>query len=192
MGLIITSLGGYIFDVLLTRTIHGIRVPNQFYLCHACFLFSNIEAQTLNDGGNDSKEPKGTSLKRWNTILVVSRVIALFFDPLFFYAPVINEDNKCIGLDKRLWITAIVLRTIDDIICLTNIVLQFRTAFKDDKHGKELNTDSKAIARRYLKKYLLFDFLAILPIPQVRELSTSAKIVGWKNVFLFFFTCILL
>ena len=151
---------------------HGIRVPNQFYLCHACFLFSNIEAKTLNDGGNDSKEPKGTSLKRWNTILVVSRVIALFLDPLFFYVPVINEDNKCIALDKRLWITAIVLRTIDDIICLTNIVLQFRTAFKDDKHGKELNTDSKAIARRYLKTYFLFDFLAILPIPQVRGLNT--------------------
>ena len=131
-------------------------------------------------------DPQEKFLKRWNKILVVSRLIALFLDPLFFYAPVINEDNKCIGLDKRLWITAIVLRTIDDIICLTNIVLQFRTAFKDDKHGKELNTDSKAIARRYLKKYLLFDFLAILPIPQVRELSTSSKIVGWKNVFFFF------
>jgi cyclic nucleotide gated channel len=152
--------------------------------------------QTLNDGGNDSKEnkrktifePKGKFLLRWNKILVVSRVIALFLDPLFFYVPVIDEDNKCIALDKRLWITAIVLRTIDDIIYLTNIVLQFRTAFKDDKHGKELNTDSKAIARRYLKTFFLFDFLAILPIPQVREISNSAKIVGWKKVFFFFFS----
>ena len=85
-------------------------------------------------------------LKRWNVGFVLSCVIAVSLDPLFFYHPVINEEKKCILLDKKLWITAIILRSFFDIIYLLHIILQFCNGFIDKKLLKswkfELNTDA--------------------------------------------------
>ena len=119
-----------------------------------------MEGQFPKDGGGDHSvnerkipktilDPQGKLLQSWNVIFLLSCVISVLLDPLFFYLPVINEDKKCIGLDKKLWITAIVLRSVTDIIYLMHIILQFRTG--------------------YLWPYFLIDILAILPIPQVRE-----------------------
>lgn len=89
----------------------------------ALYLFSNydIERQPHNDGGSDSAskrtrtktiiDPHGKFLQRWNVIFVLSCVIAILLDPLFFYLPVINGDKKCIELDKRLWNRALFLRS---------------------------------------------------------------------------------
>ena len=57
-------------------------------------------------------------LQWWNVVFLLSCIIAVALDPLFFYLPVINEDKKFIRLDKKLWITAIVLRSFFDIIYL--------------------------------------------------------------------------
>ena len=122
-------------------------------------------------------DPRGKFLKRWNVAFVLSCVIAVSLDPLFFYLPVIIEEKMCIGLDKKLWTTAIVLRSMNDVIYLMHIILQFRTGFMDEnllKSGKEpVNTDARKIAQRYLWPYFLFDILVILPIPQVRETSSN-------------------
>jgi cyclic nucleotide gated channel len=123
-------------------------------------------------------DPKGEFLKRWNVAFVLSCVIAVSLDPLFFYLPVIIEEKKCIGLDKKLWTTAIVLRSINDFIYLMHIILQFRTGFMDEhllKSGivPELNTDARKIAQRYWWPYFLFDILVILPIPKERDTSLN-------------------
>ena len=166
------------------------------------FLFSihhDIEGQNLKnngieDGGQQSKKnidegdsaEKGTTtkafildprepfLQTWSIIFVASCVIAVSLDPLFFYLPVINEDKKCLGLDKTLKTTAIILRSVTDTIYIVNIILQLRTGFIDKPSQKlgraKLNKDSKAIARRYLCtwSYFLIDIFVILPIPQVK------------------------
>ncbi|KAL4614127.1 hypothetical protein ACB092_07G032200 [Castanea dentata] len=123
----------------------------------------DIERQPHKDGGGDSAskrtrtktiiDPHGKFLQRWNIIFVLSCVIAILLDPLFFYLPVINGDRKCIELDKRLWTRALFLRSFNDMIYLMHIILQFRT-------------DSWKIAQRYLWPYFLLDLLVILPIPQ--------------------------
>ena len=166
------------------------------------FLFSihhDIEGQNLKnngieDGGQQSKKnidegdsaEKGTTtkafildprepfLQTWSIIFVASSVIAVSLDPLFFYLPVINEDKKCLGLDKTLKTTAIILRLVTDTIYIVNIILQLRTGFIDKPSQKlgraKLNKDSKAIARRYLCtwSYFLIDIFVIPPIPQVK------------------------
>nr|XP_023874085.1 cyclic nucleotide-gated ion channel 1-like isoform X2 [Quercus suber] len=155
------------------------------YFCHqqgnGARNSQDIERQLLKNGGSDSVketwtsktilDPRKAFLKRWNVGFVLSCVIAVSLDPLFFYLPVINEDKKCIRLDKKLWITAIVLRSFFDIIHLLHIILQFRTGFIDKKllkSGKsELNTDAWKIAQKYLWPWFLFDIITILPIPQV-------------------------
>ncbi|KAG7981344.1 hypothetical protein I3843_05G229200 [Carya illinoinensis] len=51
-------------------------------------------------------------------------VLSVIVDPFFFYVPVINEERKCIALDRRLYISITCLRTVLDSILLLNIILQ--------------------------------------------------------------------
>lgn len=107
-------------------------------------------------------------LQSWRIIFGVSCVIAVALDPLFFYVPVINEDKKCIGMDKKLKNISLILRSVTDFIGIINIFLQFRNGYKDENSG-EVVKDSWKIARRYLWPYFVIDVLVILPFPQVRR-----------------------
>jgi hypothetical protein len=156
------------------------------------FLFrkKDIEEQQPNDGGGSAEKREGKDnswstrkfLKTWNVIFLFSCVIGVSVDPVFFYLPVINEDKKCLGLHKKLWTITIVLRSANDIIKLLHIILQFRTGFIDENLRKvgrnEWNTNAWDIARR--RSYFIFDILAILPIPQVREYSLQLYCL-WRN-----------
>ncbi|XP_020575420.1 cyclic nucleotide-gated ion channel 1-like [Phalaenopsis equestris] len=116
-------------------------------------------------------DPQGTFLQRWNKIFVLSCVIAVSVDPLFFYIPIVDDNNNCLDLDKKLEITASVLRSFTDIFYIIHIIFQFRTGFiapSSRVFGRGvLVEDSAAIARRYLSSYFFIDILAVLPLPQV-------------------------
>ncbi|KAI0496314.1 hypothetical protein KFK09_022630 [Dendrobium nobile] len=116
-------------------------------------------------------DPQGTFLQRWNKIFVLSCVIAVSVDPLFFYIPVVNDNNNCLYLDKKLETTASTLRSFTDIFYVLHIIFQFRTGFiapSSRVFGRGvLVEDSSAIAKRYLSSYFLIDILAVLPLPQV-------------------------
>ena len=116
-------------------------------------------------------DPQGPFLQRWNKIFVLSCVIAVSLDPLFFYVPVINNDKKCLDLDRKMEITASVLRSFTDIFYIIHIIFQFRTGFiapSSRVFGRGvLVEDGWAIAKKYLKSYFLIDILAVLPLPQV-------------------------
>ena len=106
-------------------------------------------------------------LQSWRIIFGVSCVIAVALDPLFFYVPVINEDKKCIGMDKKLGAISLILRSVTDIIGIINIIMQFRNGYKENS-GEEVK-DFRKIASRYLRPYFVIDILVILPFPQVRR-----------------------
>ena len=122
-------------------------------------------------------DPQGQFLQTWNKVFVLSCVISVALDPLFFYIPMISEDNngeyehKCLGADKRLAIIACVLRSLFDAFYVIHIIFQFRTGFiapSSQVFGRgEMITDPVAIAKRYLSTYFLIDILSILPFPQV-------------------------
>ncbi|XP_057950420.1 LOW QUALITY PROTEIN: cyclic nucleotide-gated ion channel 1 [Malania oleifera] len=116
-------------------------------------------------------DPQGPFLQRWNKIFVLACAIAVSLDPLFFYIPVIDNQNKCLGLDRKLEITASVLRSFTDIFYILHIIFQFRTGFiapSSRVFGRGvLVEDAWAIAKRYLSTYFLIDILAVLPLPQV-------------------------
>ncbi|KAK8958676.1 Cyclic nucleotide-gated ion channel 1 [Platanthera guangdongensis] len=115
-------------------------------------------------------DPQGPFLQRWNKIFVLSCVVAVSVDPLFFYIPVVDGNNNCLDLDKKLEITASVLRSFTDIFYVLHIIFQFRTGFiapSSRVFGRGvLVEDSSAIARRYLSSSFLIDILAVLPLPQ--------------------------
>ena len=105
-------------------------------------------------------------LKWYEEILVFCRAIAVSLDPLFLYVPVIKEDKKCIGLNKVLWIIAVVSRLVTDIIYLVHIVV--KSMIRRDEGNNESNTTCWAKGRRHLWS-IMFNVLVILPIPQVRD-----------------------
>ena len=116
-------------------------------------------------------DPQDKLLLLWNRLSVVSCILAVSVDPLFYYLPVINQTSNCIGIDRKLAITVTTLRTIVDAFYLIHMALQFRIAYiapSSRVFGRgELVIDPAKIARRYLRGYFIVDFLAVLPLPQV-------------------------
>lgn len=116
-------------------------------------------------------DPQDEFLLFWNKLSVVSCIMAVSVDPLFYYLPVITQSSNCIGIDRKLAVTVTTVRTIVDAFYLIHMALQFRTAYiapSSRVFGRgELVIDPAQIARRYLRRYFIVDFLAVLPLPQV-------------------------
>eukprot|EP00262_Sarcandra_glabra_P006511 TRINITY_DN1883_c0_g3_i2.p1 TRINITY_DN1883_c0_g3~~TRINITY_DN1883_c0_g3_i2.p1 ORF type:complete len:716 (-),score=91.51 TRINITY_DN1883_c0_g3_i2:207-2354(-) len=127
-------------------------------------------------------DPQGAFLQRWNKIFVLSCVIAVSVDPLFFYIPVVNSEENCLDLDDKMITTASVLRSFTDIFYLIHIIFQFHTGFiapSSRVFGRGvLVEDPLAIAKRYLSSYFLIDILAVLPLPQVVILTIVHQLNG--------------
>ncbi|KAL7108267.1 hypothetical protein ACP275_06G103200 [Erythranthe tilingii] len=131
-------------------------------------------------------DPQGFFLQKWNKIFVLSCVIAVSLDPLFFYIPIINRDKKCLDLDSRLEMTACILRSFTDIFYLIHIIFQFRTGFiapSSRVFGRGvLVQDSWEIAKRYLSSYFIIDILAVLPLPQTVVLIIAPRLKGARSL----------
>ncbi|KAF3448006.1 hypothetical protein FNV43_RR08714 [Rhamnella rubrinervis] len=104
----------------------------------------------------------------------------------FIYVPIINEDKKCLKMDKTLGNTAVVLRLLRDLIYIGDIVLNFAEACKalkekwSWKRGKLLGNALEIWKDSWL--VLLVDFLAILPIPQTVVLIFIPKVKGSRSL----------
>ncbi|KAM3191577.1 hypothetical protein ACQJBY_069074 [Aegilops geniculata] len=141
------------------------------------FFGNSSHPETLNKSTPEERkaktrvlDPQGPFLQRWNKIFVISCLIAVSVDPLFFYIPVIDGVKNCLYLDKKLATIASILRFFTDIFYLLHIIFQFRTGFVAPSRvfGRGvLVEDTFAIAKRYLTTYFLIDFLAVMPLPQV-------------------------
>nr|KJB54978.1 hypothetical protein B456_009G056700 [Gossypium raimondii] len=116
-------------------------------------------------------DPQDKFLLLCNKLFFISCILAVSVDPLFFYLPVINDLQKCLTIDRKLAVTATTLRTIIDAFYLIRMALQFRTAYiapSSRVFGRgELVIDPAQIAKRYLQRYFIIDFLAVAPLPQI-------------------------
>ncbi|XAR51141.1 hypothetical protein NMG60_11005689 [Bertholletia excelsa] len=116
-------------------------------------------------------DPQDKFLQLWNKLFVVSCIVAVFVDPLFFYLPIFSQSPQCLNIDRKLAIIATTLRTMIDAFYLLHMALQFRTAFiapSSRVFGRgELVIDPAQIAKCYLQRYFIIDFLSILPLPQI-------------------------
>lgn len=118
-------------------------------------------------------DPQDPFLLKMNGLLVVSCILSVAVDALFFYLPVVDEESNCLGIDRELAATSTTLRTLIDVFYLVRIALQFRTSYiapSSRVFGRgELVIDPAQIAMRYLTRYFIVDFVAVLPLPQVRN-----------------------
>lgn len=118
-------------------------------------------------------DPQDKFLQRLNRLFVISCILAVSVDPLFFYLPVVYDESACLGIDQKLAFTSTTMRTVVDAFYVIRMFLQFRTAYiapSSRVFGRgELVIDPAQIAERYLRRFFIVDFLAVLPIPQVRR-----------------------
>ncbi|KAL8537903.1 hypothetical protein ACS0TY_000013 [Phlomoides rotata] len=142
----------------------------------------------VDDEGSRKKilDPQGSFLQKWNKIFVLSCVLAVSLDPLFFYIPIINNEKKCLDLDRKLEVAASILRSFTDIFYLLHILFQFRTGFiapSSRVFGRGvLVQDSWEIAKRYLSSYFIIDVLAVLPLPQIAILIIIPNLKGARSL----------
>lgn len=118
----------------------------------------------------DILEPGSEFVTKWNHIFLVTCLIALFLDPLYFYLPIVG-NKACMEIDVGLGVTVTFLRTVADLFFLMHMIIKFRTAFVERNSrvfGRgELVMDPRAIAIRYLKSDFVVDLAATLPLPQI-------------------------
>jgi cyclic nucleotide gated channel len=149
------------------------RTDGLFAFLGNCFRSETLKRSMLDD--RESKptilHPQGPFLQKWNKIFVLSCIFAVSVDPLFLYVPVINDQNSCWYLDRKLKITASVMRSVTDMFYIVHMIFQFWTGFitsSSTTFGRGvLVEDRYAIAKRYLSTYFLIDVCAVLPLPQV-------------------------
>uniref|UniRef100_A0A803NV18 Cyclic nucleotide-binding domain-containing protein n=1 Tax=Cannabis sativa TaxID=3483 RepID=A0A803NV18_CANSA len=125
-------------------------------------------------------DPQGSFLKKWNNIFILSCLLAVSLDPLFFYVAGIDHKEKCITLDESLEIIVCLLRTFIDIFYVLRIIFQFQTGFiaPSSRVLGELVDDPFAIAKRYLLTYFIVDILSVLPLPQLIVLAFMKRSIS--------------
>ncbi|XAR50159.1 hypothetical protein NMG60_11004413 [Bertholletia excelsa] len=115
-------------------------------------------------------DPGSEFVNQWNHIFLVTCLLALFLDPLYFFLPEIG-DRVCMRIDYSLSVSVTVMRCVVDLFSTLHIAMKFRTAYVAPSSrvlGRgELVTDPRMIAKRYLKKDFLIDLAAALPLPQI-------------------------
>ncbi|WCJ42095.1 cyclic nucleotide-gated channel 18 [Euphorbia peplus] len=116
-------------------------------------------------------DPDSDIVTYWNYVFLITSIIALFIDPLFFFLPYANSDGACLSNDLDHAILITYFRSMADVFFVLHIFLKFRTAFvapSSRVFGRgELVMDAREISRRYLRSDFLIDFAAALPLPQI-------------------------
>ncbi|CAD6205962.1 unnamed protein product [Miscanthus lutarioriparius] len=140
-------------------------------------------------------DPQDVVLVRLNRAFLISCIVAIAVDPMFFYLPMVtDEGNLCVGIDRWLAVSTTVVRSVVDLFFLGRIALQFRTAYikpSSRVFGRgELVIDTALIARRYMRRFFAADLASVLPLPQVviwkfLHRSKGTAVLDTKNSLLF-------
>ncbi|KAK3120510.1 hypothetical protein QOZ80_9AG0689050 [Eleusine coracana subsp. coracana] len=129
--------------------------------------------------------PHAKVVQQWNQFFVISCLISIFIDPLFFFLLSVEQDNKCIVLNWNLSTALAVVRSVTDFIYLLHMLLQFRLAYVAPESrvvgAGDLVDEPKKVALHYLRGYFLLDFFVVLPLPQVMILLVIPKFVGLSS-----------
>ncbi|TQE04661.1 hypothetical protein C1H46_009744 [Malus baccata] len=107
----------------------------------------------------------------WYKFVTISFVVAVTMDPLFLYIPIIDQDNKCLGMDKKLWTVSLIFRSLSDFIALVHLLYGLHVLFKEVKGNRPqvFKYLGKTVSAVFITSVGI-DVVALLPIPQVREM----------------------
>lgn len=118
-------------------------------------------------------DPGSEIVLQWNRIFILSCLLALFIDPLYFYLPSVggSKESWCVKTDLNLRIIVTCFRSVADLFYILHVIIKFRTAYvapSSRVFGRgELVMDPKKIAHRYMRSDFFIDLIATLPLPQI-------------------------
>ncbi|PRQ29758.1 putative potassium channel, voltage-dependent, EAG/ELK/ERG [Rosa chinensis] len=169
------------------------------------YNFDNVEEQPRDPPWSDRDaastkqklEETVLSVSFWNKMFVLACVIAVSLDPLFFYIPMIDEEEKCLAVDKELRTITLILRSLTDVTFVVNIIYHvckaINAAYKVHKGKKsELASDwefskvstaeiipfAKLVAGKLAWRSTLTSILAVFPMPQLLLVFVFFKMRG--------------
>ncbi|KAJ3695955.1 hypothetical protein LUZ60_001332 [Juncus effusus] len=126
--------------------------------------------------------PHTKVVQQWNQFFVISCLVAIFIDPLFFFLLSVEQENKCMVLNWKFGTAIAVVRSVTDMIYFLHMLLQFRLAYVAPESrvvgAGDLVDEPMKIARHYFRGYFIFDLFVVLPLPQVMILVVIPKYVG--------------
>ncbi|XP_042020162.1 cyclic nucleotide-gated ion channel 18-like [Salvia splendens] len=116
-------------------------------------------------------DPNSDIVNLWNHIFLISCLVSLFIDPLYFYLPYVEDGAACMNIDISASILITYFRTVTDFFYFLHLLMKFRMAFvapSSRVFGRgELVMDPRQITLRYLKSDFIVDLSATLPLPQI-------------------------
>ncbi|KAL2534798.1 putative cyclic nucleotide-gated ion channel 17 [Abeliophyllum distichum] len=164
----------------LDKSSSGYQIPSMLNADRKCKITDSLKFGRAKVFPEDHEtwrmrilDPGSEIVLKWNKVFIVSCLVALFVDPLYFYLPSVGgvKDSWCVKTDLSLRIVVTFLRTIADLFYLLHVVIKFRTAYvapSSRVFGRgELVMDPKKIARRYIRSDFFIDLIATLPLPQI-------------------------
>ncbi|MED6157519.1 hypothetical protein PIB30_023905 [Stylosanthes scabra] len=129
--------------------------------------------------------PHTKFIQRWNKILAIFCLVAIFVDPLFFFVFYAREDNNCIVINWSMTTTLVIVRSLNDLVYFFNILLQFRLAYVSPETRVvgtgDLEDHPKKIALHYIRGYFFLDLFVVFPLPQIMILFVLPKSLGGAN-----------
>ncbi|KAL3826059.1 hypothetical protein ACJIZ3_022088 [Penstemon smallii] len=115
-------------------------------------------------------DPNSDIVNLWNHIFLITCLISLFIDPLYFFLPYVGGDT-CMSTDNHASVIITYFRSLADLFYVLHMLMKFRMAFvapSSRVFGRgELVMDPRQIARRYLRSDFIIDLTATLPLPQI-------------------------
>ncbi|KAJ6832844.1 putative cyclic nucleotide-gated ion channel 20, chloroplastic [Iris pallida] len=126
--------------------------------------------------------PHTKVVQKWNKFFVISCLVAIFVDPLFFFVLSAWKDTKCIVLNWSFAAAVAAVRSVTDFIYFLHMLLQFRLAYVAPESRVvgtgDLVDQPKKIAVHYLRGLFALDLFVLLPLPQVMILAVIPEYVG--------------
>ncbi|KAK1406405.1 hypothetical protein QVD17_41702 [Tagetes erecta] len=126
--------------------------------------------------------PHAKFVQTWNQFVLISCLIAIFVDPLFFYLLSVEKGHKCIVFNWQMTKIIVIFRSLTDFIYLIHMLVQFRLAFVSPESrvvgAGDLVDDPRKIALHYLSKFFFFDLFIVLPLPQIIVLLILPNVVA--------------
>lgn len=115
--------------------------------------------------------PHAKIVQQWNKFFVISCLVAIFVDPLFFFLLSVKQKDRCIFFNKTLALVITVVRSTTDFVYFLHMLLQFRLAYIAPESrvvgAGDLVDDPREIAHHYVFGYFLVDLFVVLPLPQI-------------------------
>ncbi|KAI5083177.1 hypothetical protein GOP47_0002920 [Adiantum capillus-veneris] len=113
--------------------------------------------------------PHTKRVQQWNKFFLLSCLLAVFVDPLFFFILSVNRDFRCIYFNFAFAKAITVLRSATDLVYFCHMLLQCHLAYIEPSSvgSGVLNDKPKDIIKHYLTGWFILDFVVVLPLPQI-------------------------